>query len=402
MKRLVTIAALAGLFLLPGRAHSGITGTPHDIATGDQTCQVCHSPHNAAGQKLWFQAVGSAYGDLRDLCISCHDGTTNEVGWTTAMDGTKQQHIGVIREVDNPGGTPDCDGCHDVHNSPNGKFLYPEILPTANEGYCGSCHTGSAPPDYALADDHGNHVYGAANTTNHYMSSTFQCVQCHTPHGAADQLGSGGNMTGLTNPILLANNWAGGTSYGAFCGSCHEGTAPDSAVSGSGGLAAADTAVYYEGTADGTELKHPTWSANVTARGGCGMCHDVHQPVTTTTNVPHLLTTDNKNGAFCISCHDGTLNARAFDSTGYTHPYNVTPANLGMAALASSPLPWSDLINDDPTDTRFPGADYPGATPDEITCESCHSVHRQGKGGKFLRIVNSENQLCGGCHPNNY
>lgn len=388
MKRLATILAIAGLVTIPSLAFAGIAGSDHD--RGGQICQNCHIPHNAQGDKLWFEAPSGTFTGIQDLCYSCHDGSVTSVGLTTAFNSTLQQHKGIAAN----GSTGDCDGCHDVHNqNPNltGKFLYADVTISANSEYCSGCHDGSAPTEYAAADALGNHVYGAASTTNHYNASGFSCVQCHTPHGAAAQTT---NPPGLTNPILLADNQPG-AFYGAFCISCHNGTAPTGGVTGAGGVAAADVNDYTQSVGDLTETSHPTTTASA---GGCNLCHDVHNPSSVTTNLPKLLLENNTDGAYCVSCHTGG----GGPTIGTSHPYFVTPTDVNMNSGLTPALPWSDEVNDDPADAVFAGLDYPAATADLIVCESCHSVHRQGVYGPFLRETNAANELCGSCHPANY
>lgn len=384
MKRLLTILAIAGLVALPAAAWAGIDGSDHD--RGGKICQNCHVPHNAMGTKLWFEAPSGTFTGIQDLCYSCHDGSVTSAGLTTAFNASLQQHIGV-------GVGADCDGCHDVHNqNPNltGRFLYADVVQSANGDYCSSCHDGSAPTAFAAADALGNHVYGGTGTTNHYNRTTFDCNQCHTVHGATAQTT---NPAGLTNPILLADNQPG-AFYGAFCISCHNGTIPTGGVN-AGGVAAADVFNYAMAVSDATTVKHPTTTATA---GGCSLCHDVHNPSTATTNIPHLLRSDNTDGAYCTSCHTGG----GGPTIGTSHPYGQTPTSVTMNSGLTPALPWSDEINDDPTDAVFTGLDYPSATADQIVCESCHSAHRQGTYAPLLRETNAANELCGSCHPANY
>ena len=95
------------------------------------------------------------------------------------------------------------------------------------------------------------------------------------------------------NPILLADNEPG-AYYGAFCLSCHNGTAPAEAALGTGGVAATDVYDYAEATNDGTETKHPTFTNDGGGFDvvGCNNCHDVHS---TGTDHGHLLMANNDN-----------------------------------------------------------------------------------------------------------
>ncbi len=388
MNRVLLVLALAALALAPLAAQAGIDGSDHD--TGGKICENCHIPHNAAGTTLWFEAPSGTFTGTQDLCYSCHDGSVTNVGLTTAFNAAAEQHKGITAN----GSAGDCDGCHDVHNqNPNltGRFLYADVVQSGNGEYCSGCHDGTAPTEYAAADGLGNHVYGGTSTTNHYNSGAFTCNQCHTPHGATLQTTNPG---ALTNPILLADNIPGAT-YGAFCISCHNSVAPASVGFGTGGLSAGDNFDYTQATADLTELSHPTTTGTV---GGCDHCHDVHNPSAPGTDIPHLLLADNTDGAYCTSCHTGG----GGPTIGTSHPYGVTPIDANMNNGLTPALPWTDEIDDDPADAVFAGLDYPTATADLITCESCHSAHRLGQDGPFLREANAANELCGSCHPANY
>lgn len=388
MKRVLTALAIAALAAWPLTAQAGIDNSDHD--RGGKICQNCHVPHNANGAKLWYEVPSGVFTGTQTLCYSCHDGSVTSVGLGTAFSTTLEQHKGITAN----GSIGDCNGCHDVHNqNPNGtgRFLYADVVKSANNEYCSSCHDGSAPTPYAAANGLGDHTYGGTGTTNHYNSVTFTCNQCHTPHGAVVQTTNPGT---LTKPILLANNEPA-AFYGSFCISCHNGTAPAMAMPGTGGVAAADVFNYAEAVGNLSELKHPTTTAEV---GGCDKCHDVHTSGGAGTNIPKLLLASNANGAYCLSCHSGG----GGPTIGTSHVYDNTPGNVNMNNGLTPPLPWSDEINDDPADAIFAGNDYPTATADKITCESCHSAHRRGLAGPLLREANAANELCGSCHPANY
>jgi predicted CXXCH cytochrome family protein len=202
------------------------------------------------------------------------------------------------------------------------------------------------------------------------------------------------NPPGLTNPILLADNQSG-AAYGDFCVSCHNGTAPAVAVTGTGGVAAADVHNYEELTVDGTESKHPTYSADgATPISGCNKCHDVHDPAGTATG--YLLTEDNANSAFCVSCH---TSPGAPPVGGNTH-YTGIPSDVNMNSGLTPALPWANQIDED----GQVGADWASATANSMACETCHSVHKQGYAttpSYFLRDNNTNNEICQACHTAN-
>lgn len=386
MRKLIVIAFALTLLCMHASVFAAITGGRHDLSGTESMCESCHTPHDAGSAYLWGRAntVASTLSGQALLCYSCHDGTITSAGATTAFDDGLEQHIGV--------GTDDCSGngtCHDVHTeNPNqsGKFLVAGVGET-NGSYCETCHDAT---QFTGAETLGDHTAGITHFTN---GTTFTCNQCHTVHGATAQTTNPGS---LTNPILLANNQSGST-YGDFCISCHQGTIPTAAVPGTGGVASGDPFDYSESTTGGTETKHPTTSAGV---GGCNMCHDVHDPTGSATN-SYILAETNANSAFCVSCHDGDPGP----AVGVSHPAGVAVAagSLGYNSGLTPPLPWSDEIS---AVGNGEGGVHTGTVADQIVCETCHSVHRNGFTGTdneyFLRnAMGSGDVLCRECHDTN-
>lgn len=378
---------LIGLVLvaIPATGLAAVQGSDHDMTGASQDlCFACHVPHNAQGSTLWSRSVGGTFTGVQALCYTCHDGGVSNVGLTTVFDGLKEQHAAVGSDCSGTG------ACHDVHNqNPNGtgKFTVAGITET-NNSYCETCHDATMFPG---AETWGDHTAGIT----HDRSGGFTCNQCHTLHGATQQTT---NPAGLTNPILLADNQPG-AYYGAFCISCHNGTAPAAAMPGTGGVAASDIFDYAENTNDGTEQMHPTITTSSPSGFpvlGCNKCHDVHEPGATAYG--YLLNDDNTDSGYCESCHDGSQ-APGVGAT--THPTAV-PADVGMNTALSPALPWANQIDEDGT----VGADWASATANRMVCETCHSVHKLGNAGVdaeyFLRHENgTANQLCAACHTDN-
>lgn len=385
MKRFHWILAGAALLAMPAVSLAGVVGSDHDLSGGtEKVCFQCHIPHNSLGSLLWAKTPSGTFTGVQDLCYTCHDGGVTSVGVTTVFDAAKQQHLNV---------GPDCSGdgaCHDVHNqNPNGtgKFTVAGVTVT-NGSYCETCH--DATPFDANAAALGDHTAGITHFTN---GTTFTCNQCHSLHGAVTQTN---NPSGLTNPILLGDNIPG-AYYGAFCISCHNGTAPPSGMPGTGGQAATDVFDYAEATNDGTETKHPTISTTgSTPVGGCNKCHEVHDPAGTASG--YLLASNNADSDFCVTCHNS---GAGVPPIGSTHPTAI-PTDVSMNVGLSPALPWSNQIDEDGS----AGQDWSGATTNRMVCETCHSVHRQGSQAAeaeyFLRWENGiSNQLCRACHTAN-
>ncbi len=378
MSRLHLIIVGLVILAIPVAGLAGVAGSDHDLTgSGEKLCFACHIPHNALGDKLWGATAGAAFGGVADLCYTCHDGSVTSVGSGTVFNVALEQHATVGSDCSGPSGS-----CHDVHNqNPNssGRFL---VVTETNGSYCETCHDATQFPG---AEALGDHTAGLTHDTN---GTTFTCNQCHSVHGATPQTT---NPAGLTNPVLLADNQPG-AYYGAFCISCHNGTAPTPAVVGSGGVAASDVFDYAEGTADGTESKHPTiTTATTNPVGGCNKCHDVHDPAGTAYG--YLLLADNANSAYCTSCHNA---AGAPAVGGNTHPTGI-PADVNMNSGLTPALPWANQVDEDGN----VGADWGAATANHMGCETCHSVHREGylaAPSYFLRQDNTNNEICQACH----
>ncbi len=380
MKKLFTATIVLAFCLAPVATLGGVEGSDHDLTAGGQElCFACHIPHNAFGDNLWSSVPSGVFPFYMDMCYTCHDGSITTIGQATVFDPTLESHIlfGV--------GCSAWVSCHDVHiQRPNGtgKFLKCNLV---GNSWCVDCHDGSPS---GLAASLGDHV--AAN--NHFIDANFTCSKCHTAHGATPQTTQIGS---LTHPILLEDNNT--TYYGDFCISCHNGTAPDEADIGTGGMAAMDVFDYSEAANDGSEWKHPTISTGGgTPMGGCNKCHDVHNP--TGTQYGYLLMEDNANSAYCVSCH---TTAGAPQVGANTH-FTGIPSDVNMNNGLTPAMPWANQIDEDGT----AGVDWTTATANSMVCETCHSVHRQGNTAVdaefFLRHENGNlNQICSMCHTAN-
>ncbi|MEE9552692.1 MAG: hypothetical protein V3W18_00230, partial [candidate division Zixibacteria bacterium] len=127
---------------------------------------------------------------------------------------------------------------------------------------------------------------------------------------------------------------------------------------------------------------------------GCNVCHIIHDPAATAD--PYILQATNDFSDWCQSCHAG---GSAPSVGASSHDVDLEPSDINMN---NANLPWSDEIDDDNDVLNDP--DYPSATPSMIVCESCHSAHRAGVSGYFLRVANTvANEICGsgGCHSTN-
>jgi hypothetical protein len=264
------------------------------------------------------------------------------------------------------------------------------VATTGTDGgtYCEQCH------DDTDAGTLGDHTAGQNHT---YTGIT--CNGCHTPHDAAIQ------SVGVTK-ALLADNYSGAAGYyGAFCISCHAGTAPTNSMTGYGGVAPTGGKIfdYTESGYDGVVDFHPTTTlaadGTATPVGGCNKCHIVHDAAVVTP-VKYILDEDNTNSAYCISCHALAGAPAVGSNTHYTGTGHAAGLNTGLNPV----LPWSDELDDD---GNADGKDWASGTADMMICETCHSVHRacqpQATGGAWALRDNYDQNvgLCSACHTTN-
>lgn len=107
----------------------------------------------------------------------------------------------------------------------------------------------------------------------------------------------------------------------------------------------------------------------------------------------------------CLSCHEGTIAIDAIVNEPVTPTGTgggiMNNINSGAAALGSS------LTNDHPIAVELPTGTEWQTTPtnsvplfgsNRVECASCHNPHQPGADLKFLRVANTNSNLCKSCH----
>jgi predicted CXXCH cytochrome family protein len=195
--------------------------TKHDIRTTlpdeknlkEQTafsggpCSACHTPHNAAGKKLWSRPY-YAEKPMTQLCFSCHgEDTSYDIKRTgkhthpvdirpekaEIPDNLPLYSFGRARQSE---GTVECFTCHDVHRwdpgsekNRGGKKVEGDVtnsfLRMSNESgqLCLQCHKDK---QQINTSDH-NLIVTAPEETNIQgltATETGPCGVCHIPHNA--------------------------------------------------------------------------------------------------------------------------------------------------------------------------------------------------------------------------
>lgn len=213
----VVLAVLVVTFGLTRGEQGAVIGSPHDLGTaGVSTCEVCHLPHEASGQRLWSDdphAGDERLSGVAPLCYSCHDGTVAE--------GLHVFDVGLAQHPVQPGQPgEDCDMCHDPHVADNGNFL---LFPSG-ANLCRTCHGRAGDGDHEMNTDAAAHGSVPVDDTWNPAAGDFsgarlwdeggarpgtflKCLSCHGAHGAASE--------------TLLSVAAGPAGSSALCVICH-------------------------------------------------------------------------------------------------------------------------------------------------------------------------------------
>ena len=173
-------------------------------------CGACHTPHNAAGKRLWARPLKTG-NPASQMCLTCHG---EDTGYKTKRIGEYSHPINVepvskaaipselpLFSADgskNPAGRVQCFTCHDVHiwdpNSPTNKggknvegdssnsFL--RISNSFSSRLCLECHINKK---QLITSDHNLEVTAPEekNMQGFNAEVSGPCGACHIPHNAA-------------------------------------------------------------------------------------------------------------------------------------------------------------------------------------------------------------------------
>jgi predicted CXXCH cytochrome family protein len=137
----------------------------------------------------------------------------------------------------------------------------------------------------------------------------------------------------------------------------------------------------------------------------CKVCHIPHRSATESFLIPSeriysggsvtiyggTVGQPGNSSTICLSCHDGTLApAVGTSSTDFTHshPFSITyPVKTGMTVAAGGKVTGA-----------YGALPLEGAAENQLECGSCHNPHERGNSGKYLRLENTNSNLCLTCH----
>jgi predicted CXXCH cytochrome family protein len=346
------VLCLAGAALVatvPAQSQTAAeVSSPHGVLGEGETCVSCHPVH------AQDNAPGMLAAGQRELCYSCHDGST------TAHDvksefGTEANPQAASHPL---GGGLTCGDCHTAHKDPSedtrllrafidGTWVYspPSALgtPIGND-FCYSCHgPGSALP--APNGDHSTFETSIHNTSAGVpmpkSGSEIKCLSCHEPHGS--------NERKLTLDDLPEEE---------LCYSCHTADTPNTS-GGPAPIAPSNPFVAFTGTSNdylqdssGPEagirmFHHPVGTADqagATRQVECVSCHNTHLADATSGK---LVNPANVNQKFIVQWTPGSYgqrgNINAFCATCHISPTTTEP----LTATSDGSVPFTvRMVND--------------------------------------------------------
>ncbi|HHL39433.1 MAG TPA: hypothetical protein ENJ37_02895 [Deltaproteobacteria bacterium] len=363
---------------------------------GTVICQSCHTPHNAADEKITI--LGRADGSL---CLACHGEKASLVGTRHDMSAAAPEERNALDQRAAEAGP--CSACHVPHDG-DGSMMWARKLrggEDRQEMLCLSCHSEGAVAEKKkvgrnshplrvdleeLATDTRLPLY----TWEGYRSEGGEggkvvCATCHDPHrwnpeDEADKGGGDDDGDGSTSFLRMR---ASGDS--ALCAECH---GDKRAVAGT----RHDARRAFEDSRN-IEGRGPESS------GLCGACHLPHNGSDAMMWAREPGTGDDHSTRQCTSCHrdDGIAAEKTVE--GVNHPTGADLKGTGMR-------------------TRLPlylagGARSPLSGSGRVLCSTCHDPHRWNpedeadKGGdedgdgsaSFLRMrASGDSALCAECH----
>ena len=359
-------------------------------------CGACHTPHNAAGAKLWARETGRGKDYIERLCNSCHakggvagEKTTGEESHPLGGKPKERGGLPLYTRAGkvSAGGAVSCATCHDVHRwsaasgDRGGKqvegdgtnsFLRKSSSP--DSGLCRACH---AEKKTILGTKHDMNLDypRSRNFKAQTVKEAGVCGMCHTPHNAV------GKRLWALKPRQ------GGDAYEGLCLSCHA----------KGGLAEKKTTGPISHPLGARPKIQPRFKGKLplyTREGerddeeglvSCPTCHDPHQwdPIRTEgrgsrgkglegdRNNSFLRLPYDDSARLCSACHE--RNALV---VGTDHDLRVT-------------APRSRNLNQEDTETSG-------------VCGACHAVHNAWGNRLWARGVgpgdNRNQAFCTGCH----
>jgi predicted CXXCH cytochrome family protein len=396
----------------PSRAGLGPGMTTHPTGKAGPPCLDCHRIHQAAGGR---KLLGKAALEGR-VCRQCHE-----------------RNFSAARSAANHPVGPEkagCLSCHRLHNAEKpGVRRGLLAAPWAEaDALCRRCHAGLAgegaggewnhPLDVKAAGDESALAARLARSGAFFSSGgRITCLSCHRPHAGrvgTPQLAAPREALCLhchpaqnaldperaalgVHPVSVKPRRAridqsfldGGGTTGPggelTCSTCHRAHRGRPATPGLvlpretySCLLCHPRESSIASTPHGT-ARAPRAAGGAGTAGACGGCHGEHG-----WRVPLGEAAEGRTAIerLCAACHGAGEGGAPFGGAT-NHPLRAPPPGRGTSGLP--------LFRGDGRRNRR----------GQITCATCHDVHRSGRYGGFLResLAAGSRGLCVGCHP---
>ena len=384
-------------------------------------CSACHTPHNAAGNRLWARPIKEG-NPASQLCLTCHGEDTHyktkrigeyshPINAKPAPDVKLPDELPLFSEdgTKNPKGNVQCFTCHDIHRwDPNslinkgGKDVEGDssnsFLRLANDSssLCLECHTDKK---QLVTSDHNLAVTAPEekNVQGFPPRVSGPCGVCHIPHNAVSK-------------HLWAKKISGGEDTASqLCSGCHNNSgAAKAKLLGDNYHAIGVTLDKFDIT---TSLPLFDRAGNKTADGkiACLTCHDPHvwdpnNPVLDYTfknmegdaRNSFLRKSNSPSSDLCKTCHKD----KAFVD-GTDHDMNITDPEaknlLGQTVRESGQCGVCHLVHNSPNKMKLWGRAYGRTTSGEDVidslCNGCHSAEGIAKNKIPLIATHPEERL---------
>ena len=310
-------------------------------------CRVCHTTHNAQGPHLWTQEAianssienrkskienvllvpslcGACHQDKLGVRNSVHDPGTNE--WASELDFTSKGS---------------CLDCHPVHGKNEKESIWASLVDSDTPAQtCENCHRPGGPGKVMETPHMGKKVIADSSIANRKSQIAnvlklgsdrrIVCTTCHDIHQEPQ-----------SSKLLRV-------AIGDLCGACHQDK-----------LAIQDSA-HDPGTNDWAD------KLGFVSQGACIDCHRIHGPARQG-GIWEFIPSQDTQSQLCQTCHRAGAPGKAVE----------TPHVGKILARDSENLPLGDQKR--------------------ILCTSCHDIHQKAPGAK-LRASRQDSSLCLACH----
>lgn len=364
-------------------------------------CSACHTPHNAAGKKLWARPLKEG-NPATQMCLTCHgEDTTYDIKHTGQYSHPINVKLPANMKIpdslplfledgsDNPNGRVQCFTCHNIHrwdpktlSNRGGKNVEGDALNSflrasnLKSALCVECH---ADKIQLITSDHNLTVTAPEekNVQGFTPDVSGPCGVCHIPHNAVTKR-------------LWAKTLSGEKDFvSQLCTACHneDGAAKEKLLGENYHLVDVTMDKFKITTtlplfdSDGNRMEN--------GKIVCITCHEPHTWDVTknfiyypNTNIEgdarnsFLRKTNSPTSDLCMACHED----KAFVD-GTDHDLNITAPEatnlLGQTVKESGQCGVCHLVHNSPNEIKLWARDYGDVTYDEdvvdALCNSCHA-----------------------------